>query len=395
MPDSTRKKVALLIETSNAYARGLLSGVIAYEQRHGSWSIFVPEQERGGAPPRWLSQWKGDGIIARIETDTIAAAIRRTRLPLVDLSAARHIPDAPWVETNDEAVSKIAAQHLLQRGFRNIGFCGDPSFNWSKWRLEAFRRAVSEHGIVCHEYQSIPRYDPHYSWNRESKQLARWVDQLPKPIGVMACYDIKAQQLLDTCREMDLAVPEQVAVIGVDNDHLICELCSPPLTSIELNSFRAGLEAAALLDRMMNGESVSTQPILIDPLGIHDRQSTDSLAVEDRDVAQALRYIREHLSANIRVKDIVEHVDLSRRQLEHRFRQIVGHTPHQEIQRRRIGRVKQLLQQTDLPVAEVARLAGYEHAEYLCVVFQRETGETMSAYRQGCDGAKQETGQAG
>src|SRR5688500_4727799 len=179
MPHSARKKVALLIETSNAYARGLLGGVIAYEQRHGSWSVFVPEQERGSAPPRWLAQWKGDGIIARIETDTIANAIRQTQLPLVDLSAARHIPDAPWVETNDQAVSKLAAEHLLQRGFRNIGFCGDPSFNWSKWRLEAFRRAVHGHGIECHEYQSIPRYDPQYSWNRESKRLARWVDQLP------------------------------------------------------------------------------------------------------------------------------------------------------------------------------------------------------------------------
>ncbi|MGB7345262.1 MAG: DNA-binding transcriptional regulator [Pirellulaceae bacterium] len=380
-----RKKVALLIETSNAYARGLLKGVIAYHQQHGNWSVFLPEQERGGTPPSWLSRWKPDGIIARIENEQIAKAVKRTKRPLVDVSAAQMIANVPWVETNDHQVAKLAAEHLLQRGFRNIGFCGDPGFNWSNWRLKALQEILAADGITCHVHQSTPKYSADYSWEVESKRMAAWIKKLPKPIGILACYDIKAQQLLDVCRESDLAVPEQVAVIGVDNDPLICDLSNPPLTSIALNSGRIGFESARLLDRMMNGEQVSASSLLIDPQDIVVRQSTDVLAIDDAAVGEALRYIREFATANIRVSDVVDHVGLSRRQLEHRFSRWLGRTPHQEIQRRRIERVKQLLRTTKLPVAEVADRCGFEHPEYLCVVFQRETGQSISDYRRNVD----------
>jgi LacI family transcriptional regulator len=381
MTFARRKKVALLIETSNAYARGLLSGVISFHQQHANWSVYLPEQDRGGVPPSWLSRWKPDGIIARIENQCIADAVIRTKRPFVDVSAAREISDVPWIETNDRRVAQLAAEHLIQRGFRNIAFCGEPGFNWSNWRLKALEEVLAPLGIPCHVHQSHPKNAPDYSWEVESKRMAAWVRSLPKPIGVMACYDIKAQQLLDTCRELDLAVPEQVAVIGVDNDRLICELCTPPLTSIALHPARIGFEAASLLARMMDGEAVSPEPLLIDPVDIIVRQSTDVLAIDDADVAKALRYIREHATANIRVGDVVAHVGLSRRQLEHRFQRWIGKTPHQEIQRRRIERVKQLLRSTRLPVAQVAFRCGFEHPEYLSVAFLRETGQSISAFR--------------
>ncbi len=139
-----RKSVALLIETSNAYARGLLDGIIAYQREHDPWSVYVGEQGRGAQPPTWIKNWKGDGIIARIETDAIASAVRRSHLPMVDVSAARLIPNIPWVETDDREIADLAAQHLIERGFERLAFYGEPEFNWSQWRQRHFIEKAAE-----------------------------------------------------------------------------------------------------------------------------------------------------------------------------------------------------------------------------------------------------------
>jgi LacI family transcriptional regulator len=376
-----RRSVALLIETSNSYARGVLEGVVDYVRQHEGWSIYLPEQERGGSPPSWLSRWKGDGIIARIETDQIARAMRRTGLPVVDVSAARHLPDIPWVETDDESIARIAAEHLMERGFRNLAFCGDPGFNWSIWRKQNFERTVREAGCECYIHESIPRTDASYSWNREKRGLIKWLNRLPRPVGIMACYDIKAQKLLDVCRELDIAVPEEIAVIGVDNDHLLCDLADPPLSSVMCNTRRTGFEAASLLDRMMSGEKVGPESLLVKPLGIQARQSTDILAIEDPDVAAAVKFIRENATSGINVGDVLRQVPLSRRILENRFRKILGRTPHEEITRLRIGRIKRLLVETDLSLSEIAALTGFQHDEYMTVAFKKAVGMPPGQYR--------------
>lgn len=150
-----RRHVALLIETSNSYARGLLEGVIAYVREHESWSIHLPEQSRGERPPAWLGRWRDDGIIARIENATIADAVARTGLPLVDVSAARMLPAVPWVETDDAAIARSALEHLVERGFRRLAFCGDPRFNWSNWRAAHFERLAEQAGCETWSYLSV------------------------------------------------------------------------------------------------------------------------------------------------------------------------------------------------------------------------------------------------
>ena len=377
-----RLTVALVIETSNAYARGVLEGIIAYIRHHERWSVVLPEQERGARPPGWLANWKGDGIIARIETDEIARAMRRTRRPVVDVSAARHLPDIPWVETDDEAIARLAADHLIERGFRHLAFCGDPAFNWSLWRQQHFERIAREAGCECHVHQSIPRSDAKYSWNREKRGLAHWLQRLPRPVGIMACYDIKAQQLLDVCRELNIAVPEEAAVLGVDNDRLLCGLAAPPLSSVICNTRRTGYEAASLLDRMMSGEPVGPESVLVKPLGIETRQSTDILAIDDPEVAAAVRFIRENALSNINVSDVLRRVPVSRRVLDSRFRKLLGRTPHEEITRLKIDRVKQLLTETDLPLSTIAQRCGYQHDEYLSVAFKKVVGIPPRKYRQ-------------
>ena len=377
-----RPSVALLIETSNAYARGLLEGIIDYVRRHAPWSIHLPEQERGSKPPSWLEGWEGDGMIARIETDEIADAVRRLRVPVVDVSAARHVEGIPWVETDDEAIAALAVEHLTQRGFRRLGYLGVSRFNWSIWRQQHFERAARTVGCELYNLNTSLGNASDGGWNEQRLALKKWVASLPRPIGIMTCYDIQAQQLLDVCRDLAIAVPEEIAVIGVDNDRLLCELADPPLTSVVPNSRRSGYEAARLLDRMMQGDKVEAKAHLIPPLGIETRQSTNVLAIDDAEVAKALRFIRFHACDPINVSDVIKHATVSRRVLEHRFQTLLGRSPHQEIVQVRMERVKQLLREPDLTLAEIARRTGFEHVEYLSTAFKRETGLSPSTYRQ-------------
>lgn len=377
-----RRSVALLVETSNAYARGLLEGIVKYvREQHTPWSMHLLEQGRGDRPPAWLAEWQGDGIIARIENREIARVVRKTGLPVVDLSAARTMRDVPCVETNDRAIAQLAAQHLLERGFRNFAFVGEPPFKWSEWRRDYFCEYLREHGYPCYVYEP-PTGAAKNSVGDQQQQLIDWLRALAKPVGIMACYDIKAQQVLDACRVDGAAVPEEIAVIGVDNDELLCNLSFPPLSSVQPDTLRTGYEAAAYLDRMMAGEQVPPDTILLDPLGVVTRQSTDVLAIDDPNVASAVRYIREHAYDGINVSDVLRHVSLSRRALEKRFQELVGRTPHEEIVRLRIERVKQLLTETDLSMEVIAQRSGFSYVEYLSAAFKRATGRSPRAYRQ-------------
>jgi LacI family transcriptional regulator len=375
-----RREVALLIETSNGYARGLLNGIIAYMREHESWSVYLGEHARGDDPPRWLRRWRGDGVIARIENERIASAVVESGLPAVDVSAARKVASLPWVETDDRAIASAAARHLLDRHFRHLAFCGDDRFNWSRWRSEHFSRIAAEAGVPCSIYRPSAR--ARRDWDAMEDEIGHWLLSLPRPVGVMACYDIRARHVLDACRRVGLAVPDQVAVIGVDNDEFLCNLSDPPLSSVAPDTRRTGYEAAALLDRLMSGrERLRGQATFVEPLGVVARRSTDVLALGDPDVSAAVRFIREHACHGIAVKDLLDEIPLSRRVLEGRFRKLIGRTPHDEIARVRFERVRQLLRETRLPLAEIARRSGFRNAEYLSTAFRREFGTSPHSYR--------------
>lgn len=380
------RKVALLIETSNAYARELLHGVRAWLREHGPWTLWLAEAGRGEDPPSWVRDWRGDGIIARIETPAVARAVAATGLPAVDVSAARLLPDVPWLETDDRAIALMAAEHLRERGFRHFGYCGDARFNWSRWRGDAFSAHLGRHGLDCQVFpEPAParRGEGRVDWETELAALARWLKSLPKPVGIFAGYDIRGLQVLEASRRLGLAVPDAVAVLGVDNDELLCDLADPPLSSVIPDVRRTGYEAAALLDRLMRGMAMRGEGRLFAPLGVATRQSTDVVAVADRHLSNAVRFIRAHACDGITVSDVLQQVSLSRRVLESRFQKLLGRSPHAQILSVKLDRVKRLLAETDLPLAAIAERTGFKHVEYLSVAFKRQTGMTASDYRAG------------
>ncbi len=369
-------KVALLIETSNSYARELLHGVRAWVREHGPWSIRLTEQGRGAAVPAWLRRWDGHGVIARVENAPIARELRATRLPVIDVSAALPRLVFPRVATDAAGAARLAATHLADRGLRHFAYCGDARFHWARRRGEAFARAVRPEAESCALFSPRPA-----AVDEEVKAIARWLLTLPRPVGVLASLDLRGQQVLAACRLAGLAVPDEVAVIGVHNDELLCELCDPPLSSVIPNATRAGYEAAALLARAMAGGNVPVKLHAIAPLGVAARQSTDVAAVGDAKIAGAMQFMRARAAAGANVGDVLRAVPMARTALERRFKAAFGTAPHAHMRRLRMERVQLLLASTGLTVAEIAEATGFEHPEYLSAMFRRECGLTPRAYR--------------
>lgn len=375
-----RPHVALVIETSLIYGRRIVRGITSYIHSHQPWSIFFDQREDQSPAPAWLRTWRGDGVICRMTNVRLAEALARTKVPIVDLNDYVGL-GLPGIWSDHAAIGRLAAKHLLECGFRQFAFCGFSGQQWAIRRRDGFTQFIEESGNPCTVYES--RWTQRHSrpWEQERERLAVWLRSLPKPIGVMACNDMRGQQVLDACRAAEIVVPDEVAVIGVDNDELLCELCDPPLSSVVPNPERIGYEAAALLDGLMNGKAPDERERFIEPQGIVARQSTDVLAIDDPSIAAAVRFIRQVACNGITVSEVVERASVSRSVLERGFHKYLGRTPQAEIRQVQVKRVKELLTQTELSLAEIADLAGYDHPEYMCVVFKRETGCTPGQFR--------------
>jgi LacI family transcriptional regulator len=376
--------IALLIESSREYGRGLLRGVARYHQEHGPWSIYFEPHGLNERLPSWLKSWRGDGIIARIDDRRTANLILATKLPAVDVRGA--LPDlpVPFVGLDNRAIARLGFEHLEQCGLQNFAFCGTPRGENPNqdMRCDVFVECVERSGRKCAVFLGSRRDSRSRSWEIEQQQISQWLTALPNPVGVMTCHDDRGHQTLDACRRAGLRVPDDVAVVGVDNDINLCNLCTPPLSSIDVNPSRVGYEAAALLMRLMNGAPRPREPIYLGPpKGLVPRQSTDLLAIEDEDVANALRLVRERATLGLRVSEVIAAARRSPSTLERRVRNTLGRTLKSEITRVRLARAKLLLQETDLPVATVAIRSGFSEPKYFCDVFRRSAKMTAMTYR--------------
>jgi len=379
--------VALLIESSRSYGRDLLVGIAKHVRIYGPWSIEFQEGDACETVPDWFGRWTGDGVIARIKTPAFAEAVARKKVPTVDLYGGLANLKIPTIRSDELAVGRLAAEHLLERGFRQFAFCGYNGTDWSDRRQVGFEQCIAQAGYPCQTFHNplnrFPKQAVEYEEHgvKYEEQLTRWLQALPKPIGLMACNDSRARQILNCCRGIKVIVPDEVAVVGVDKDEVLCELSDIPISSVILNTEQIGFQAAALLGRMMAGEQPPQTAIVIPPKGIATRRSTDVLAIEDKHIATALGIIREHSCEGLNVPALLKLVPLSRSALERRFVSLVGRSPKAEILRVRLERVKQLLLDSDLPLKLISEKTGFENQEYLSRIFKKKVGMTPGRFR--------------
>lgn len=373
--------ILLLVETTFAYGRGIVEGITRYALEHGPWSVQFEGRGLDALPPKWLKSWRGDGIISRTMTLKAARMLKATHLPLVEMLGSEKIGSAQ-VRGDFEAMGRMASAHLANSGLRNFAYFTYGEVSYIKAHREAYERILESQGHACHTYDAptvvgvVPGWD-----ERQRPRVAKWLLSLPRPIGIFTPGDSHAARLLDLCRELNIAVPEEMAILGVGNDPVVCETPRPTLSSLDLDARRTGYEAARLLDQKMAGKRVD-EVLFIPPSHVVVRQSTDLTVVDDADVVHAMRFIRDFACTGIDVDRVAEEMGMSLSVLERRFRKHLGRTPKSEIMRIQIDHAKKLLAETDTNCASVARKSGFNSLTYFTYAFHRETNMTPNAYRQ-------------
>jgi LacI family transcriptional regulator len=373
--------VAILIETETSWGGRVIRGIAHFAEKHTHWHLLIDprDHEQRSAVP---DGWQGDGIIARVTNRTQWQQIREKNLPVVNVDdvfqGLRHVGT---VITDEAERARLALEHLVARGFRKFAYFAPPSNRYSKNRGEAFNQAVRELGYEIHEYLPGYRAGRKIGWEEQQRRVNRWLASLPRPIAILAVDAHHARQLAEICHFAGVRIPDDVAILAGDTDELLCEVSTPPLSSVSVACERLGHEAAAMLHRMMAGDDPPKQPVLIAPHGVVSRQSTDVLAIDDPAVVRALRYIRTHAHHGIVVEDILREVPISRRSLEIQFRSYLGRSPAEEIRRVRLERGKQLLGRRELSITEIASACGFSNATRFGVAFRKSFGTTPRAFR--------------
>jgi LacI family transcriptional regulator len=375
------RRIGLVFSHTLAHCRGVLRGIKRYAEAAPHWT-FLPVSPEGLAL-RTLRSLRPAAVIAHVFSEELAQALSRFGVPVVNVCGVLPEAPAPRIGVDDHHCGTLAAEHLRERGLRHFGFVGHRDHGYSQRREAGFREGIAAAGRVASYYEPGRRpFDPMGRPWAQDRALQRWVCGLPCPVGIFAANDIWGVQLTEVCLRAGLRVPEDVAILGVDDDDLLCELARPSLSSIALPSQRIGYQAAAEVDRILRGARPRSRPLLVPPLGVVARRSTDILAVDDGDVAAALRWIRQHAHQPLRVADLLREVPVSRRSLERRFRKVLGRSILDEIRRVHVECASQLLVQTELPLHAVAERAGFTDGKRLSTVFRQLMGLTPSAYRQ-------------
>ncbi|MBN1396500.1 MAG: DNA-binding transcriptional regulator [Bacteroidetes bacterium] len=373
------KRVILLLETSRAFGRQLISGVARYSRLNTTWTFFKEPIDLKSSIPN-LTKWKPDGIIMR---DTlITKEMLKLKVPTIFAPHFINYPkNIPIIITDSSSTARMASRHFIEKGFKNLAYCGFDGIVWSEEREFYFDRFNSECGIKTHHYIPLKRNIPG-GWEKEQQHICKWIKKLPKPVGILACNDDRGQHILEVCKLTNIKVPEEAAVLGVDNDEIVCEFADPPLSSIALNVETAGFEAAKLLDKMMStGKKINSRQIVAMPSHIVQRQSSDILAVDDQEVARAIQYIKNNAKNKIMVKDVVDATSSGRRALEKKFNETIHRTIYNEIQQVRVELISKLLIETNMPVSQITSLFNFTDVEHISRFFKKEKGIGLREFR--------------
>ena len=391
--------VAVILDAARPYDRRIIAGVAQFARERTQWSLYVEEDPLQKLPD--LSRWHGQGIIANFDDRRVATAIRGLDVPVVGVGGGYGWYEAssgiPYIYTDNACIGRLGAEHLLACGFETLAFCGYPrtaTSGWSEERAAAFAEACDRAGRPCHTFSG--RHGNARRWADLQGELTRWLAQLPQPLGLMACNDVRARHVLEACRTLGLRVPHDVAVLGVDNDEMICELTEPTLSSIDQAARRIGYEAAALLDRLMHAPPAASgqrrggrprraptapERIVVPPIGVVARASTDTLATSDPAVFETLHAIRRTPGRKPAVEALAAAVGLSRASLESRFKTAIGRSLHQEYIRLRLAATRRLITNSELPLKTVAARTGFPSVQYMTTFLRRHTGLTPARMR--------------
>ena len=375
------KHIALALPLDIVFVERLLPGILDFARDQGGW-VFTRIPERLTSSFEWLRNWEGDGAFVLISNKTDVKVARSLPIPIVNVGGYVKDVRIPTVTLDQQMVGRLAAEHLLARRFHRFGYYGVRDLWYSEQRRIGFETALLEAGYKCSSIESTNLIRSPWDWRRVGGELARWLRSLQPPVGIMASWDLRAQMLSEACTMIGLRVPEDVAIVGVDNDPIACEFCIPQLTSVSRNDREVGWQAAKLLSQLLEGKRSLKLPILIPPDRVVARRSTDTLVIEDAEVARIVQQVRDHLNEVFGVERILRLSPLSRRQLEQRFRRSVGSSPYAFLNELRVERAKLLLAQSHKrALTTVASECGFSELRRFRMVFRRITKLSPAEYR--------------
>ncbi|HEY8936914.1 MAG TPA: DNA-binding transcriptional regulator [Cyclobacteriaceae bacterium] len=379
-------KVILLTDFSEEYFKNLLRGITKYSKEHGPWIFcqmpsFYRETKGIEGILNWAKEWGANGIIGQFYNDSNVSKIMKAGIPVIAQDFKERFTDIPNISGDYVAAGKMGAEYFLRKGFKHFAFYGFKDIVWSRERGEGFENTLKQEGHEVHYFEH-KKSRSRELWYYKPSSLSKWLKSLPKPIAIMTCDDNQGQHITQACRHSGIRIPEEVAVLGVDNDETICNLSDPPLSSISLDAEKGGYEAARLLHQMMKSKKKTYYDILVKPTQVITRHSTDIYATNDNHISSTLRYIHQNIDSNLKVEQILKQVPLSRRSLEKRFQEITGYPVYKYIYNLRIEKFAQRLLETDKTVFEIAIEIGLDDGKNISRSFKKVKGCTPQEYRQ-------------
>jgi len=381
----TRHSISLLFNANKVYDREVIAGIGNYLQASKvNWDIYLEEDFL--CRLQHIEEWSGDGIIADFDDATIRDALKDINKPVIGVGGsfqdANAYPNVPYVATDNFKLVEYAYKHLKNKAIERFAFYGiphDESHCWARERKNAFSQLTEADGYSCHYFEGIPTTPD--TWQYAMNRLADWLQRLPKPIGILAVTDSRARHILQACDQVNIAVPDMISVIGIDNDEIARHLSRISLSSVNQGCVEMGYRAAKLLHNRLNNDTGKLSRIMVPPTGVIERQSTDYQSLRDPFVIQAMQFIRQNATLGIKVEQVTDYVGMSRSNLEPRFIAERGHTVHTEIHNEKLRRACRLLKTSEMPAKEIAQLCGYPSIQYMYAVFKKHFDQTPKQYR--------------
>jgi LacI family transcriptional regulator len=386
-------KIAFAHDNITPRAQGIMAGIAEYTHKKGDWQLIIwPDNSRESLS--FLKQRGCKGAFVSTQTARQAKELLQIGIPVIAISTLQKMLALPFISANSEQVAKLACEYFLKKKFRNFAFFGLTEARWSRERMEYFSAYLSRAGHEIHVFkkEQIPITKDFISFvklwidttlTQRQQELVKWLKQLPKPIAILASCDILACHLSNAVKEADLSIPDEIAILGIDNDQTMCNICDPPLSSIALNYKKAGYSAAKLLERIISGQtSMRGQRIDIEPTHVETRGSTDIFAIDDPDVIQALKYIKKNSNKPLQVNEVASQVYISERSLQSKFQKMLGRSVHEEITHAHLEIAKAMLVETSLPIDEIASRSGFHYTSNMRRAFKQFTGLLPQKYRQ-------------